>query len=265
MKLRMFSALLVIAVAACGSKAAAPAAPAPPAGGEPVVTAPAAPTAEAIIEAYIEATGGRAVREKITALRAFGTMKVAKLGIGGKVEMITRTPNLTLVTVDIDGIGRQQNGSDGTVVWEKASMTGARVLQGQERERSLRKAILHAELQWKTLYTTVELAGEVEFQGKPAWKVLSTTPLGDVETSYYDRETKLALGSEEIAKTQMGDMPTRSVILEWGEHGGLKMPTKIVESTAGMEIEVTIDKVELNPELAADAFAVPPDVMKLIK
>jgi hypothetical protein len=262
MTLRMLSCVLLV-FAACSRAPAAPAAPAEPPVAQPAE--PAAPTAESIIEAYIEATGGRAAREQITALRAFGTMRIAKLGIGGKVEMITRTPNLAVVTVDIDGLGRNQNGSDGTTVWEKAAMTGARVLEGAERERSLRKFMLHADMQWRTLYTKVELVGPVTFEGKEAWKVQFTTPLGDVETSYYDQATTLALGSEEIAKTQMGEMPTRTVYLEWGEHGGLKMPTKILESTAGLEIEVTLDKVELNPSLAADAFAVPPDVIPLIK
>lgn len=257
---------LVVAAAACKKvPVGQPAQPAAPAATTPAPAPSAEPTAESILEGHVEATGGRAARQAVTTMRATGTMKIAKLGIGGKVEMKLRSPNLAHVVVDIDGIGRTENGSDGTTVWERNAMTGARVLEGHERERSLRAAMLHADLEWRTLYTKAELVGEAEFEGRPAWKLQLTTPLGDVETLYYDRETKLALGKEEIAKTQMGDMPTRSVYAEYKTYGDLKMASRVVESTQGMDIEITLDAVELNPSLPADAFAVPADVAPLIK
>ena len=39
-------------------------------------------------------------------MRATGTMRIAKLGIGGKIEMMMKVPNLARVTVEIDGLGR---------------------------------------------------------------------------------------------------------------------------------------------------------------
>lgn len=250
--------------AACGPKPA----PAPtvtdPAPDAPPAT-PAAPTAESIIEAHIEATGGRAAREAVTSMRALATMRIAKLGIGGKMEMMLKVPNLARVVVDIDGLGRTENGSDGTTVWQKNAMTGARVLEGEERERTLRDGMLHAELKWRELYSKAELLGEAEFEGAAVWKLQMTTTLGDVETLYYDRETRLLVGKEAISKTQMGEIPTRSRYVEYQTYGGLKMPNKLVESTQGMDIEITMDQVELNPTLPADTFAVPADVIPLIK
>ncbi|MBZ0235914.1 MAG: hypothetical protein K8M05_26540 [Deltaproteobacteria bacterium] len=254
---------LVFLAAAC-SKQAPAAEPAAPATPTPSPAAPTTPTAESIIEAHITATGGRAARQAITSMRATGTMRIAKVGIGGKVEMRMRAPNLAHVVVDIDGLGRTQNGSDGTTVWEKSAMTGARVLEGAERERALRAATLHSELAWRELFTKVELLGEAEFAGRPAWKLAFTTPLGDVETHYYDRETKLELGKEEIAKTQMGEFPTRSTYADYKSYGGLMMASKVIETTQGMDIELTIDAVEMNPSLPADAFAVPADIAPLV-
>jgi outer membrane lipoprotein-sorting protein len=267
MKTVLLALVLAVTVAACKkAPVAGPAGPAPASTTTPATSAPAAqPTAESIIEDHITATGGRAAREAMTSMRATGTMRMAKLGINGKLELMMKAPNLARVVVDIDGIGRTENGSDGTTVWEKTAMTGARILEGAERERSLRSSMLHADVKWRELYTKAELAGEVEFADRPAWKLLMTTPLGDVETHYYDRETKLALGKEEIAKTQMGELPTRSVYAEYKTYGALKMASRVIESTQGMDIEITIDSVELDPTLPADAFAVPADVAPLIK
>jgi hypothetical protein len=225
----------------------------------------AAPTAESILEGHIAATGGRAAREANTTMRATGTMRIAKLGIGGKVSMTMKAPDLAHVVVDIDGLGRNENGSDGTTVWEKSAMTGARILEGAERERSLRRGRMNADLEWRQLYTKVELLGEAEFEGRPAWKLQLTSPLGDVETQYFDRETKLALGKEEITKTQMGEMPTRSAYFDYKTYGNLKMSSRMVESMQGMDIEIVLDSVELNPTIPPDTFAVPAELKALIK
>jgi hypothetical protein len=267
MKLWIANVLLVIA-AACTPAPVAPSEPNPPPAAEPAeptAAEPAAPTAESIIEASIEASGGRAARERITAMRSTGKMQIAKLGISGKVTAMNQAPNLALLVVDIDGLGRTENGCDGKTVWEKSAMTGSRVLAGTERERMLRKFTLNPDLKWREMYKKAELVGEVEFEGRPAWKIQFTTPLDDIETVYYDRETRLPLGSEEVAKTQMGDMPTKSVIRAWRDDGGIKTASQMVEITAGMQIEVTLDTVELNPTLPPETFAVPKDVIPLMK
>ncbi|HUQ07687.1 MAG TPA: hypothetical protein VM261_34570 [Kofleriaceae bacterium] len=239
--------------------------PATAAAAEPAPPTSAEPTAESILEGHIAATGGRAAREATKSMRATGTMRIAKLGIGGKVSMTMKAPDLAYVVVDIDGLGRNENGSDGTTVWEKSAMTGARILEGAERERSLRRSRLNADLEWRELYSKVELVGEAEFEGRPAWKVQLTSPLGDVETQYFDRETKLALGKEEITKTQMGEMPTRSAYFDYKTYGKLKMSSRLVESMQGMDIEITLESVELDPTLPPDTFAVPAELRALIK
>lgn len=258
-------ALVISVVVACHKSPAAPPAAPAPANTAVAPAEPAKPTAESILEDAITATGGRAARAGVTSMHATGTMRIAKLGIGGTIEMMMKAPNLSRVVVDIDGIGRTESGSDGTTVWEKNVMTGARILAGDERERALRNYMLHSELAWRELYTKVELVGEVEFEGRPAWKIQMTTPLGDLETAYYDRETKLPLGKEDTSKTQMGDIPSRSVYEDYKTFGKLLMSTRLRQSAQGMDMEITLDTVELDPKLTADAFAVPADVAALDK
>jgi hypothetical protein len=232
---------------------------------EPATAAPAKPTAESILEDSIAASGGRAAREAVTSMRATGTMKIAKLGVGGRVEMIMKAPDLARVTIEIDGLGRMESGSDGKTVWERNAMTGARVLEGNERERARRSGMVQADLLWRDLYKKVELVGEVEFEGRPAYKLEMTTTLGDVETAYYDRETKFQLGKEEISKTQMGEFPTRSVFFDYKTYGDIKMSSRMIQSAQGVDSEFILEKIELNPTLAADAFALPPEIKPLVK
>jgi hypothetical protein len=264
----LFFALAVAFVAAACHKtpAAQPAgpAPAPAATTTAAPAAPAAPTAESILEDYITATGGRAAREAVTSMHATGSMRIQKLGVGGRVEMMMKAPDLAHITIEIAGLGTMESGSDGTTVWEKNAMTGARVLEGAERERGRRSAMLQSDILWRDLYQKVELVGEVEFEGRPAYKLEMTTTLGDVETAYFDRETKLQLGKEEISKTQMGEFPTRSLFYDYKSYGDIKMSSRMIQSAQGVDSEFLIDKVELNPALPADAFTLPADIKALV-
>ena len=144
-------------------------------------------------------------------------------------------------------------------------MTGARVLEGAERERTLRDVHAARRPDLARALPKVELLGEAEFEGRPVWKIARTTVGGEVETAYFDRETHLQLGTEAIAKTQMGDIPTRSHYASYATYGAITLVNKVIQNVQGMDIEITIDKVELNPTLPANAFAVPPDVVPLIK
>jgi outer membrane lipoprotein-sorting protein len=265
MRVVLHTLAVALAAAACHkTPAAQPTGPAP-ATTTATPAEPAKPTAESILEDYVTATGGRAAREAVTSMRATGTMRIAKLGVGGRLEMQMKAPNLMRLSIEIEGLGKMESGSDGKTVWEKNAMTGARVLEGNERERALRGAMLQSDLMWRELYTKVELVGEVEFEGHPAYKLEMTTPLGDVETVYFDRETKLELGKEEVSKTQMGEFPTRSVFYDYKTYGSIKMSSRMTETAQGVETELTLENVELNPTLAADAFVLPADIKPLVK
>ncbi len=255
--------LSIALVSACGGRTPPATSPAttPPAAIQPT----AAPTAESILEAAIEATGGRGARAGLTAMRATGTMRVPSIGLEGKVEMLVSAPRSMRLRVDLGGLGMQESGTDGAVAWDQSSMTGARVLAGAERERTLRTATFHAELHWRELYAKVELAGEATFADRPAWKLVATTAEGETETLYFDRETRLALGSEATVTSQMGAIATTTVLRDYAAYGPIKMPRTVTQRAQGMEFEISFDQIEWNPTLAADAFALPPAVRALVK
>lgn len=254
---------LALLAGSCGGSAASSPAPTPqPA--EPVAPeTPAQPTAEQVIEAYIEATGGRAARETKQNYRATGVVEIAQMGLEGKLELLAARPDKMVTRMDLGGMGTQEQGTSGELVWEKASMTGARIVEGPEAAQLRRASVFNAELKWKELYEKVELTGESELDGRPAWEVAFHTPEGTIETTWYDKETHLPLASEATVESQMGTIEVKSRMSDWREVEGVKMAFVTEQHMVNMTLVLRMEEFEYDVELPPEAFAPPAEIEAL--
>ena len=108
------------------------------------------------MDKYIEVTGGRAAYEKVHSEVVTGTITVSGRGITGTVTTYQAEPALLLSELDIEGMGKIQNGSDGTVAWSLSAMQGPRVKAGEEKADALREATLHADINWRDYFTEAD-------------------------------------------------------------------------------------------------------------
>lgn len=239
---------------------AAPAAKAPEA-------KPAAdlPSAQAILDKYIEATGGRAAYEKVKNRRVNGTVEIAAMNLKGTVLMEQAAPNKMKFTMDLPGMGKTEQGTDGTDVWTSNAMMGAAVAEGDDREQALRASTFNRELRLMELYPTISVVAKEPVNGKDAFKVEMTPAKGPKETWYFDAESGLPLKSAVTVKSPMGEVVTETAFKEWTEVDGLKQPKATVMSQMGMDIAVTYDKIEQNIEFPENHFAAPKEVQDLKK
>ena len=237
-----------------GAAPAGPAAPAKPASLD---------TAEAVIEASLAAQGGRAQLGKVKAIRQSGTFALPQMGLQGSMVTVAAPPRNTLLVLELPGIGKLRQGVSGDVAWDLNPLTGARVISGDERAQLLREATFGGDLLWKQLYPKAELAGEAELAGTPAYKVVLTAADGDTQTRYYAKDTLLPIGVESVARTQMGKMNVTMELSDWREVGGVKYAHRLQRKEGPQTIEVTIDKIEIDPQLDPATFALPPQIAAL--
>src|SRR5213592_4738942 len=73
--------------------------------------------ADTILDKYIEATGGKAAYEKRHTEVSTGTLEIVGKGIKGTITSYRSEPNKSLTEVDIQGIGKVTEGTDGTIAW----------------------------------------------------------------------------------------------------------------------------------------------------
>jgi hypothetical protein len=255
--------VLSAAVSACGGKG--PAGPAGPGASPPANQAGELKTAEAVMEASLAAQGGRERMSKLTALRQTGMFQMPQMGVKGALMAVAAAPQNLLVTIELPGLGKIQQGISGDVVWEMNPMTGARIVTGEERIQMVRESAFNADLIWKQNYPKAELAGVVEFAGQPTYKVVLTAADGDVQTRYISKSSLLPVGSQWVVRSQMGRVPFELEMSDWREVGGIKYPFKTQRKEGPTTLEILVEKIEQDPPLDPATFALPPEIAALQK
>jgi hypothetical protein len=259
----LFTVLLVAVLApgsaGCGgSSGQSPAAePAQPGG---AAAAGALPAADAVLEDYVAATGGRAAYEKLETRVSSGSFTVASMNQAATFTMHQAAPGKMHLVIDMPGVGKEERGTDGQTAWSRSGMTGNRIVDGDERAQMLRTAALRAEIQWRELYRKVETVGTEDVGGRKTYKVAMHTPEGGVEHRYYDVETKLLLRTTLVEKSPMGEVPVDSLTSDYRKVGDILLSHKAVIKAMSMEQVLTLQKVEHNVTIDPRQFEVPSDV-----
>ena len=235
-------------------------------GQESSATAPAAdlPSAESILDRYVEVTGGREAYESRTSEVAHGKMEIAAAGISGELTSYAR-PGLQYVVIELTGVGKIEQGVKDGIAWENSILQGPRIKTGEERQATLRDAIFNAPIHWREIYPTVETVGIESINGEDAYRVLQTPAEGNAVTTYYSVKTGLALKSSMTMASQMGNIPVEVTVLEYMEFEGVLYPAMLNQNAASQNITITIDSVEINADIPDERFNLPEAVQVLVK
>jgi hypothetical protein len=231
-----------------------------------LLTAADLKTGDAVLDHYVEATGGDAAYAKIHNMLMKGNMSMPAMGIKGAVTIYAAEPNKSSMSTNIAGVGKITEGTDGSIAWSFSAMQGPQLKKGEELEDSLREAHFHKENDWRSLYTSAVLDGVEDVDGKPAYKVTLTPKTGKPQTEYYDQATGYMVRMQSVRKTPLGDIPVDVAISGYRkECGGVLLPHSMVQTVAGQKIELQMDSIACNADLPADAFEPPAEVKALIK
>ena len=220
------------------------------------------PSGESILDRYIEVTGGRAAYEKITSDLTTGRMEMPAQGIKASLKSMRAKPGSRSI-VEIEGVGKMEEGSTGGVAWEKSVMTGARIKSGAEQAIALRTAALDREHNWRNYYTAAENQGVESIQGEDCYKILLTAKAGKPETRYYSKASGLLVRMTMTMPNPMGEIPTETTVSDYRDVSGIKMPFKTEMSVMGQKMNLTFESVKLNVEIPAEEFAMPADIAAL--
>jgi len=86
---------------------------------------------EAILDKYVEVTGGRAAYEKIQTEMATGTLEITSIGLSGTLTVYQAAPDKAYTAIEFaGGVGKAEEGSNGKVAWAINGMQGARIKEG---------------------------------------------------------------------------------------------------------------------------------------
>jgi hypothetical protein len=229
----------------------------------PPALAQGLPTGEEILEKNLAANGGKEAFEKTKNRVAKGTMEVKGAGLKGTIAIYTAAPNKMYTEVELPGIGKIEDGVDGTVAWSVNPTTGPMIKDGEQKAVALRRADFYSDVNWRKHTKSAKCLGEETVEGKPCYKVEVTTTEGQTRTQCFDKANYLLIKSVSVEKTPNGDLPVEAVLSDYRKVDGLMFPFKTVQKILSNEIVLTMDKVEHNVKIPDSRFDLPEEIKKL--
>jgi hypothetical protein len=219
---------------------------------------PDLPTAETVLDQYIEATGGKAAYEKLQSRVAKGTVEISGANITGKITISHAAPAKMSLVMDLgDLAGITTQGTDGKDVWEVSPVTGERLMDGDEKAAFLRQANFNSELHWKELYSKVECVGVEDVDGKPAYKLVFTPKSGKPKTEYYDKASHLMVKETGITTTPMGDVAVEAIPADYKRADGVLMPFTVTQKVLTQQIVMKMNEIKHNVDIPPNTFKRP--------
>jgi len=226
--------------------------------------AAAPPAGAAVMDRYVEATGGKAAYDSVQNRVVHATLELPAQNVKLDVTQYQARPNQVYVVIESQVIGKIESGVSGGFAWETSTMTGPRLKEGAEEQETMRDAIFDLMANWRRTYPKAEVAGADTVDGRPCWKVALTPRFGRARTNWFDQETGLMQKTEFVSESPMG---TVTAIVRPGDYrkvGSLLMPHRAETEVLGQKRILTIHSVEQNVVLPANRFDPPADVKKLI-
>lgn len=224
----------------------------------------ALPSAESILDRYVEVTGGKAAYEKRKNEVATGTIEMKAQGLKGPMTRYSAEPAEAYSVVEIDGVGKIEDGIDKGVAWDKNPMTGPKIKTGIEKAQYLREATFNSPLHWRELNKKVETVGTETIDGELCYKVVLTPAEAPPETMYFQKKSGLAVKTTATFVSPMGEVPVEILAGDYKTLGGVLVPTKMTQKLAGQEIVITITDEKTNQTLPPDRFDPPAEVKALL-
>ena len=219
----------------------------------------AVPSAEAILDRFVEVTGGAAAYKSRTSEAATGTFGIPAAGLTGQLQTFLK-PGLLRTRIELPGVGVIESGVNDGVAWETHPVSGPRIVSGFAAAYAVANARPGVQAHWREQYSAVEATGIEDVKGEPAYRVVQTLGGAGSLTSFYSVGSGLLL---KIALTT--EVPVEVYFEEYSELKGILTPTRLVQMAAGQRIVITVTSLEANVEIPAERFALPEGVQALLK
>lgn len=234
--------------------------PPPPPQPDVITRGPASPTADQILDKYLQALGGTQRLSALTSFVAKGTVQEVGAPDTNPVEIYAQSP-ARLTTIVKSATGLTTTVRNGNAVWIAAPYEDEPVpllpLSGEALDGAKLDAQLNFPAQIKRLLT--------------GWRVGYPYSIGDTETQvvqgftaarspvklYFDQQSGLLVRQVRYANTALGALPTQVDYSDYREVVGVKIPFRVMTTWADGRTLTELTEVRPNVPIEAAKFAQP--------
>ncbi|QJR36766.1 hypothetical protein [Gemmatimonas groenlandica] len=200
------------------------------------------PSVQQVYDNYATAVGGRDAWAKVTHRAEQGTANITFANITGSYNRYNSAPNKVRMIIDL-GVGRVEQGSDGTTMWRAqpdgsvSRVGGAEAIDGAEAN-AVRAAFLDP-----SRFTNVAVVAQEVFDGVSCYKVAITTKGGHERYDFFEVATGLRRGQ----RVKWPDGLLTNIYRDYKAFDGKLMATVQIQGTAQGDVVLTINSVTFTP------------------
>lgn len=215
-------------------------------------------TLEQVLERYQEAVGGVDAWDAVQSMKQTGTMQM--MGMEAPFTVWTKRPNRMRVEFTMQGMTGVQ-AFDGEKGWMVMPFMGSDAPQPLPEEASKAMAtdadlagpLMHPEQKGHK----VTLAGKEDVEGTEAYRLDVELKSGNEISYFLDAEYFVPIRTVTTAEFQGTETEVVATLSDYKEVDGLMVAHSVSTSNAMGEQVMTIDAIELNPEIEDERFVMP--------
>lgn len=233
-----------------------------------VAQAPDVPTADQIINKFIQALGGAQRLSSLSSFVATGTsVGYEGLGGGGQFQIFAKAPDQRATLIQFKEHperGDSIRSYDGKTGWIKTprALLKEYELTGSELDGARLDALLSFPGQIKQALTSLRSGYPDTISGKDVDVVQGNGPHGILATLYFDKQSGLLVRLVRYSKSPIGRVPTQIDYADYRDVGGIKFPFQYTFSWLDGKDSFRLSDVKINVPIDATKFARPETASK---
>ena len=205
------------------------------------------PTAEQVLDKYVQALGGKAAIEKMTTLVIKGIVDVPSTGETGTMELYQKAPNKEMQMISTPSNGPSQRGFDGASGWNWDPDSGPSDMSPADLMAIKLESDFYRAVRLKDLYPKMSVKGREKVGEREAYVVDAPRPDGTSEKMYFDVQNGLLVRSDvPIEVPDEGRTIVTSQYEDYREVNGVKVAFTIRQTSADFDYVIKLSEVKYN-------------------
>lgn len=205
----------------------------------------ALPTADQILDKFVQAVGGKEAVQKVTSRVAKGTFEMDQMGGDATTEIYEKAPNKQY-SITASPMGDFKRGYNGTVGWQDNPQTGLTELAGAQLADMKRGADFYRDIKMKELYPKRTLKGKESVNGHDAYVVELTPAESSPETWSFDADSGLPVRVQGQAEGPNGTVDVDTSLGDYRDVDGVKVPFLVHQSFGEFAFTIKFTDIKQN-------------------
>ena len=222
------------------------------------------PSANQIVDKYIQALGGGQKLASLTSFIATGTsIGYEGLGGGGQFQIIAKAPDQRTLSITFKDHPERGDSTwvyNGHAGWIKSprSLLGQYEVTGSDLDGLRLDALMAFPGQIKQFITNLHAGNPDSINGKDVDVVQGTGPGGVLVTLYFDKQSSLPVRMVRYGKSPVGRVPVQSDYADYRAVNGIKFPFQYTFSWLDGRQAFKLTDVKTNVAIDQSKFVMPP-------